>query len=68
MADSLAEPTLWKGLLMRDNKFLLNANTALKNQVKELTRRVGAAEDVAKLVKGLDDRVGALEDDEREMR
>lgn len=51
---------------MRDNKILQNSNTQLAIEIKELTRRVLAAEEAAKGVKTLQDRVAALEDDERE--
>ena len=66
--DDLPASLLWKGKFLRDNKALQNSNTLLVAQVKELTRRVEEAEGVAKVVKALGDRVGALEEDEGEVR
>jgi hypothetical protein len=53
--------------MSRDNRVLLNSNTELASQVKALTSRVVAAEEAAKNVKTLSDRLTALEGDDNEM-
>lgn len=63
----VSEALLWKGRMSRDNRVLLNSNTDLASQVKALTARVVAAEEAAKNVKTLSDRLGALEADDNEM-